>query len=127
MSMSKTCPRCGAKTKERSDRNGYVSYKCGSSELDGVFDEAEACKPKSLAHQRAAEHGARQRRVMDISEAILKHAAELEELAEELCAMGCDCNHKPCRWDQHDESCPMFLARQAHRKRENSSLGCGGV
>jgi len=56
-----------------------------------------------------------QRRVAEISDAILRHAAELEELAGELVCMGCHCDLVALTsggWG-HGESCPLFVACQA--------------
>jgi len=52
-----------------------------------------------------------QRRVIEISGAILKHAAELRELASELDGMVCQCN--AILGDSHGEACPVRIAWEA--------------
>lgn len=124
MSMSKTCPHCGAEETERSDPSGYVRYECRSVELGGKFTPSDTCKQRLLADARPEDHADRQRRVLDISDKILKHAAELRELAVELDGMGCACNTEvecvgslvgpPPRDGQHASTCPRFLAWVLH-------------
>lgn len=71
-----------------------------------------------MAEARPAEREKRNRRIVEIIEAIFKHSAELGDLAKELDMLGCDCEKNPTRPDAHPATCPVAMAWTARSMAE---------
>lgn len=111
MTMPETCPRCGADEKNRAAHVEYVVWECGSSQIGEHFKQGEDCKQQQLVAARPKDHVNRERRVLEISNAVLKHDAELQELATEVEGMGCNCGNSGAEVpDGHGVFCTLTLA-----------------